>query len=249
VDRSIANPSPFLESNIIGTYNLLEALRNSNVQRLVHISTDEVYGSADNGESFNEESRLDPSSPYSGTKAASDQLVNAWTRTYKVPGMILRCTNNYGPYQHPEKLIPKTIIRGLNDLAVPLYGGGMQVRDWIYVIDFCTAIEKALEKGEVGETYNVSAGNELTNKEVVERILRHIGKPSSLIVTAEDRPGHDARYSLSSEKARSSLGWRPTNEFEQALSVTVKWYRENESWWKPMATKKTLSTKPWKERW
>ena len=249
VDRSIANPRPFLESNILGTYNLVDALRNGKIQRLVHISTDEVYGSANDGESFDEESRLDPSSPYSATKAASDQLVNAWIRTYKVPGMILRCTNNYGPYQHPEKLIPKTIIRGLNDLQVPLYGGGTQVRDWIYVIDFCTAIEKALEKGEVGQTYNVSAENELTNKEVVQRILRQIGKPLSLIVSTEDRPGHDVRYSLSSERARAKLGWRPRHEFEHALGLTVKWYLENEPWWRPMATKKILSARPWKERW
>ncbi len=249
VDRSIANPKPFLESNVIGTYNLVEALRQSSVRRLVHISTDEVYGSAGAGESFSENSRLDPSSPYSATKAASDQLVNGWTRTYKIPGIILRCTNNYGPFQHPEKLIPKTTIRAMKDLEIPLYGGGTQVRDWIFVEDFCTAIEKAMDHGEVGQVYNISAGNEVTNKEVVQRILKQLGKPQSLVVNAEDRPGHDVRYSLSSDRARKSLGWRPIHDFENALGSTVKWYTENENWWKPLANEKVLSVKPWKERW
>ncbi|HZD12104.1 MAG TPA: dTDP-glucose 4,6-dehydratase [Candidatus Binatus sp.] len=249
VDRSIANPKPFLESNILGTYALLEAARKSKIRRLIHISTDEVYGSAYIGESFVENSGLDPSSPYSGTKAASDQLVTAWTRTYKVPAVIMRCTNNYGPYQHPEKLIPKTIIRGLSDLEIPLYGGGTQIRDWIYVLDFSDAIMKALEKGDVGETFNVSTGNELTNKEIVGRILKLIGKPLSLMKTTEDRPGHDTRYSLSSEKARKVLDWRPTHEFDDALRLTVDWYRNHGSWWKPLATRKTLSKTPWKEKW
>ncbi len=249
VDRSIANPKPFLDSNIVATYNLIEAFRGSKVRRFIHISTDEVYGSAGRSESFTENSRLDPSSPYSGTKAASDQLVNAWTRTYKVPGVIMRCTNNYGPFQHPEKLIPKTTIRAMKNLEIPLYGGGMQVRDWIHVEDFCSAIEKALDAGEPGQVYNVSAGNEYTNKDVVQRILKQLGKPQSLVVSAEDRPGHDVRYSLSSERARKELGWRPTHDFDHALGSTVKWYTENEKWWKPLATEKVLSAKPWKEKW
>lgn len=248
VDRSIANPDPFLRSNVMGVFNLLEASRKSSVQKLVHVSTDEVYGSLDSG-SFREESLLNPSSPYSATKAAGDLLARAWNVTYKVPVVILRCTNNFGPYQHPEKLIPKTIIRAMKDMEIPLYGGGRQIRDWVYVEDFCVAIEKAMDKGNPGEIYNISAGNELTNREVVERLLKHLGRTGIRIVDSEDRPAHDFRYSLSSEKARRHLGWGPVHGFDDALALTVKWYLENESWWKPFATPKALSITPWKERW
>lgn len=248
VDRSIANPLPFLKSNVIGAYNLLQAARESKIRRLVHISTDEVYGPVESG-SFSEESPLNPSSPYSATKAAGDNLVKAWSTTYKIPATILRCTNNFGPNQHPEKFIPKTIIRATKDMEIPLYGGGRQVRDWIYVGDFCTAIEKALERGSPGEIYNISTGNEITNRNVAERLVKHLGKSVSKIVEVEDRPAHDTRYSLSSEKARHHLSWSPAHTFDEALSLTVNWYLENQSWWKPLATPKVLSPAPWKERW
>ena len=248
VDRSIANPDPFLQSNVIATYNLLQSIRKNRPQKLVHISTDEVYGSAPTG-SFHEESPLNPSSPYSATKAAGDMLVRAWTATYNLPTIILRCTNNFGPYQHPEKLIPKTIIRATKGLDIPLYGSGNQVRDWIYVQDFCTAIEKAMENGTVGETYNISAGNELTNRQVAEKVLAYLIQPPTRIVNVQDRPAHDFRYSLSSEKARKQLGWKPKHNFDDALGLTVKWYLTNEPWWKPLATNKILSSTPWKEEW
>ena len=248
VDRSIANPQPFLHSNLVASFNLLEGCRKNKIGRLVHISTDEVYGSITSG-SFNEESRLNPSSPYSSTKAAADLMATAWNNTYQVPVVVLRCTNNFGPYQHPEKFIPKIIIRSIRGLDVPLYGGGGQVRDWIYVRDFCTAIEAALDKGEPGSIYNVSAGNEFSNKEVAERVLKHLGKPLDRIVPVEDRPGHDTRYSLSSDKASHELAWRPKYDFDDALILTTKWYLSNQDWWEPLATDKVLSATPWKEEW
>jgi dTDP-glucose 4,6-dehydratase len=248
VDRSIANPQPFLHSNLVASFNLLEGCRKNKVGKLVQISTDEVYGSIASG-SFSEESRLNPSSPYSSTKAATDLMATAWNNTYKVPTVVLRCTNNFGPYQHPEKFIPKIIIRSIRGLDIPLYGGGGHVRDWIYVRDFCTAIEAALDKGKPGNIYNVSAGNEFSNREVAERVLKHLGKPADKIVSVEDRPGHDVRYSLSSEKASRQLGWRPRHDFDDALVLTTKWYLSNQDWWKPLATDKVLSPTPWKERW
>ncbi len=248
VDRSIANPEPFVRSNILGAFNVLEAARRFPVQKLVHISTDEVYGSARSG-SFNEESPLNPSSPYSATKAGADLLARAWRTTYKLPIVTLRCTNNFGPYQHPEKFIPKTIIRALNGMNIPLYGGGAQVRDWIFVRDFCSATEKALEEGTPGETYNVSAGNELTNREVAKRVLHLLERPAVKLVKTKDRPGHDYRYSLSSKKARRHLSWQPAYSLDEALLLTVKWYMENRFWWKPLATAKVLSDIPWKEKW
>ncbi len=247
VDRSIANPKPFFRSNLNGMFNLLEVSRKYGIRRLVHISTDEVYGSIESG-SYDEESRLNPSSPYSATKAAADLLALAWNATYGIPVVILRCTNNFGPYQHPEKLIPKTIIRALKGQEIPLYGGGKQVRDWIFVEDFCLAIEKALDKGAPGEIYNVSAGNELTNRDVAERLLKQLGKATTRIVEVEDRPAHDFRYSLSSSKARQQLDWRPRHTFDEALTITAKWYQDNQLWWRPLATPKTLSATPWKER-
>ncbi len=247
VDRSIANPKPFFRSNLGGVFNILEASRKHGVKRLVHISTDEVYGSIESG-SFDEGAPLNPSSPYSASKAAGDLLVGAWNSTYGVPVVVLRCTNNFGPYQHPEKFIPKAIIRALRGLGVPLYGGGEQVRDWIFVKDFCIAVEKALARGIPGEIYNISAGNELTNREVAERLLRQLKNTQAKLVDTADRPAHDYRYSLSSEKARQQLGWKPVNTFDDALSSTAKWYQDNQNWWKPLATSKILSATPWKER-
>jgi dTDP-glucose 4,6-dehydratase len=248
VDRSIANPGPFINSNLIGTFNILEACRKNDVSKLVHISTDEVYGSI-SSESFSEEDSLSPTSPYSSTKAGGDLMAQAWNSTYDLPVVILRCTNNFGPYQHPEKLIPKIIIRSIMGQSIPLYGGGGQVRDWIYVRDFCTAIEAALEKGEPGEAYNISAGNEYSNREVAERLVKQLGKSPDTIITVEDRPGHDTRYSLSSEKASKHLDWKPKHEFDTALALTTKWYLANAGWWKPLATRKALSPTPWKEHW
>jgi dTDP-glucose 4,6-dehydratase len=248
VDRSIVGPKPFLQSNVTGTFTLLDACRKTEVKKIVHISTDEVYGSIGSG-SFNEDSPLNPSSPYSATKAAADMIAKAWYATYRIPVVILRCTNNFGPYQHPEKFIPKTIIRALRNMPIPLYGGGSQIRDWIYVEDFCTAIEQALDKGLPGEVYNISAGNEFTNREVAKTILKQLGKSPSMLVETEDRPGHDFRYSLSSNKARRKLHWKPAKTMREALALTVNWYLENREWWGRLASPKVLSSQPWKERW
>ena len=245
VDRSIANPEPFFESNVKGAYNLFQSALKNKVSKLIHISTDEVYGSIESG-SFDENSPLNPSSPYSSTKASADLMAHAWSATYRLPVVTLRCTNNFGPRQHPEKFIPKVIIRALNGKSIPLYAGGNQVRDWIYVNDFCNAIERAIEKAVPGEVYNISAGNELSNKEVAERLLKELGDTSVRLVSVEDRPGHDFRYSLNSEKARRSFGWKPPHSFEEGLAITVKWYRENVYWWKHLATPEILSETPWK---
>lgn len=248
VDRSIAQPEPFFESNARGAFNLFQSARENKIKKLVHISTDEVYGSIESG-SFSEESPLHPSSPYSATKAAADLMAQAWNMTYHLPVVTLRCTNNFGPRQHPEKFIPKIIIRAMRGLDIPLYGEGKQVRDWIYVADFCEAIEMALEKGIAGEAYNVSGGNELTNRDVAERLLRQISKTKAKIVQVDDRPGHDFRYSLNSKKAHQTLGWKPSHSFEDGLALTVDWYRQNEPWWRSLATKEVLSETPWKEKW
>ncbi len=248
VDRSIADPWPFLRSNVEGVLSILEAMRHKakNV-RLVHVSTDEVYGDILKG-SFTEEDRLRPSSPYAATKASADMLVLAYHRTYGLDVIITRSTNNFGPYQFPEKLIPKTIIRAYLGLKIPIYGTGRNVRDWIYVIDHCEALLLVLFKGRSGEIYNISAYNELENIEVVRRILRIMGKDESLIEFVEDRPGHDVRYSIDSTKIRTELGWRPKYKFDEALEYTVQWYLRNEWWWRPLATEEVIHPTPWKLR-
>jgi len=248
VDRSIANAEPFFESNTRAVFNLVRAANEAKIDRLVHISTDEVYGSIDNG-SFDEESSLNPSSPYSATKAAADLIVRAWAATYSLRTVIVRCTNNFGPWQHPEKFIPKAIIRSLQGKSIPVYGGGTQIRDWIYVDDFCAAIELTIEKGDPGQIYNISAGNELSNRDLAQRLLQLLDMPSAELVEVDDRPGHDFRYSLNSEKARRQLGWKPETEFHDALIKTVNWYRQHTSWWRRLATEKVLSDLPWKEKW
>ncbi|WP_457751211.1 dTDP-glucose 4,6-dehydratase [Thermococcus sp.] len=249
VDRSISSPDHFLRSNVIGVYTLLEAIRKENPEvRLVHISTDEVYGDILKG-SFTEEDALVPSSPYSATKAAADSLVLGWTRTYRLNASITRCTNNYGPYQFPEKLIPKTIIRAKMGLKVPIYGTGKNVRDWIYVEDHVRAVETVLLKGEPREIYNISAGEERTNLEVVKTILRIMGEDESLIEFVEDRPGHDLRYSLDSWKITRDLKWRPRYSFEEGIKKTVRWYLQNEGWWRPLVNERTLHPTPWKLGW
>jgi len=246
VDRSIREPRPFIQSNILGVFTILEAMRKYNRDAcLVHVSTDEVYGEIRRG-SFKESDRLNPSNPYSASKASADMLCLAYHRTYNLNVKITRCTNNFGPYQFPEKLIPKTIIRAIRNLKVPIYGTGKNVRDWIYVFDHCEAIRLVLENGRSGEIYNISSGNELENIEVVRMILRHLGKDDDIIFFVEDRPGHDLRYSLDSSKIRSELGWSPLHDFSSALKETVEWYLRNESWWRPLATKEILHPTPWK---
>jgi len=249
VDRSISNPEAFLESNVIGTHRLLEFARKRDVRKFVQISTDEVYGSAPSTMTFTEYSPLNPSSPYSASKAAADVFVMSYYSTYGLPAVILRCTNNFGPYQFPEKFIPKTIISCLLDREIPLYGDGSQVRDWIYVTDFCDAISGVVERGSIGAIYNVSAGNELPNVEVAKKILRTLKKPFEMIRFVEDRPGHDRRYSLNSELIREKLQWRPNHQFDEGLNATVNWYVSNENWWKPLLSDRILSATPWKEKW
>jgi dTDP-glucose 4,6-dehydratase len=248
VDRSIAKPFAFLQNNTVGTFTLLEAIRKQKGEiRLVQVSTDEVYGQALKG-SFTENQRTDPSNPYSASKAAADMFVLAYCKTYGLDVSITRCTNNFGPYQLPEKLIPKSIIRALKDLPIPVYGSGSNIRDWIYVTDHCQAIETVLEKGATGEVYNISAGNEISNVEIVKEILATLNKPETLITFVEDRPGHDMRYSLDSSKIRSELNWRPLTSFTRSLESTVRWYVENEQWWQPFATEDILHPTPWRLR-
>jgi dTDP-glucose 4,6-dehydratase len=246
VDRSIAKPYAFLQNNTIGTFTLLEAIRKQKREiRLVQVSTDEVYGQALKG-SFTENQRTAPSNPYSASKAAADMFVLAYCKTYGLDVSITRCTNNFGPYQLPEKLIPKTIIRALKDLPIPVYGSGTNIRDWIYVTDHCQAIETVLEKGATGDVYNISAGNEIPNVEIVKEILTTLNKPETLITFVEDRPGHDMRYSLDSSKIRSELNWRPHTSFSRSLESTVRWYVKNEQWWQPFATEAILHPTPWR---
>lgn len=225
VDRSITDPSIFVKTDVLGTYNMLEYVRKYDVEKYLQISTDEVYGSIDNG-SFTEESNIDPSSPYSASKAGGDVLVNSYFKTYGTPVLITRSSNNYGPYQYPEKLIPLFILNAMQDKQLPVYGKGLNVRDWIYVLDNCTGIDTVLNQGKFGEVYNIGGGNEKTNIEITHMILDLLGKPESLITYVEDRLGHDLRYSLDSAKTMK-LGWKPEWNFEDGLKQTVEWYREN----------------------
>ncbi len=246
VDRSIADPYVFLENNTVGTFTILEAIRKHNHKaRFLQVSTDEVYGETLEG-SFTENTPPKPSNPYSASKAAADMFVLSYHKTFGLNVSITRCTNNFGPYQLPEKLIPKTIIRALRDLPIPIYGSGKNIRDWIYVEDHCEAIANVLEGGNAGEIYNVSAGNEISNIEVVKKIVALLHKPETLIAFVEDRPGHDTRYSLDSSKLSSSLGWRAKCSFEKSLESTVRWYLDNEHWWTPFATDVILHPTPWK---
>lgn len=248
VDRSISNPKPFIESNVLGTFSLLEAAR-KNDKLFIHISTDEIYGDADDKESFTEDASFKPNNPYAATKAAADHLVSSYHRTYGLHCITTRCTNNFGPYQFPEKLIPKTIIRASKNLKVPLYAGGEQIRSWIFVNDHVEAIESLISKGKMGEIYNITAWNEITNKTLVEKILKIMQKPSSLIETVGDRPGHDKRYSINASKIQKTIGWKPRYEFDQALQETVEWYQNNPQWWEPLANEKTLHPQPWTLDW
>jgi dTDP-glucose 4,6-dehydratase len=234
VDRSISGQDAFVLTQVIGTGVLLDAARELGVPRYVQVSTDEVYGSIDSG-SFTEQSPLNPSSPYSATKAAGDLLVSAHVHTHGIHASICRGSNNYGPRQYPEKLIPLAILNALHGDPLPVYGDGLNVRNWLYVEDFARAIHTVLEHGEPGEAYNVGGPDELPNIEVVKRILAATGGDESLIEYVTDRPGHDRRYSLSSDKLRT-LGWDPQVRFEDGLPATIDWYRENEWWWTPIRT-------------
>ena len=235
VDRSILGPESFIKTDIYGTYTLLEAVRKYKIERMVQISTDECYGSIEKG-SFKEADPLNPSSPYAASKASADLLCLSYFTTYKLPIIITRSSNNYGPYQFPEKLIPLFITNALENRPLPLYGDGLNVRDWLYVLDNCRAIDLILHKGQIGEIYNVGADNERTNVEITKAILKILEKGEDLIKRVKDRPGHDRRYSLNSTKIRE-LGWKPKYNFEKALKETVDWYRDNESWWRKLKEK------------
>jgi dTDP-glucose 4,6-dehydratase len=230
VDRSILSPAPVFETNLRGTFTLLEAARVSKIPRFLHVSTDEVYGSIDPPHDADENFPLRPSSPYSASKAGSDLLALSYFVTYKMPVTVTRASNNYGPYQFPEKLIPLMISNALEGKPLPIYGDGMQVRDWLYVDDHCRAILAAIQKGREGEIYNIGGSRALPNVEVVKRILDAVGQPYSLMQTVKDRPGHDRRYALSSEKLERETGWVAQMPFEEGLKATIEWYRKNTAW-------------------
>jgi len=230
VDRSIEDAAPFLRTNVAGTHVLLEAARKLRIARFLHISTDEVYGTAPPGTSYPEDAHLKPRSPYAASKAAADHLVAAYQITYALPAIVLRCTNNYGPYQFPEKLIPLVISNAREDKPLPVYGDGLHERDWIYVEDYCRAIERVLEQGKLGEIYNISSGSPEPNLGVVKTILKLLGKPESLVQFVQDRPGHDRRYAIDSTKIRQTLGWEPQIGFEEGIRKTIDWYQRNAAW-------------------
>lgn len=237
VDRSILDASPFIETNIKGTQVLLDGARQYRVERFIQVSTDEVYGSIDKG-SFTEAAPLSPSSPYAASKAAADLLCRAYFQTYHLPVIISRSSNNFGPYQFPEKLIPLAITNALEDRAIPIYGDGLNIRDWIYVYDHCRALELVIEKGRPGEIYNIAANQERTNLELVHALLDMMGKQRELITFVTDRPGHDRRYALNTAKIAQELDWKPAYHFEKALAATVNWYLSHESWWRQMKSGK-----------
>ncbi|MHC4074946.1 MAG: dTDP-glucose 4,6-dehydratase [Planctomycetota bacterium] len=230
VDRSIESPKIFIETNVTGTLTLLEAARDKKLQRFIQVSTDEVYGSLGEEGKFSEDTPLSPNSPYSASKAAADYLVKAFGHTWGLPYNITRCSNNYGPYQFPEKMIPLMINNAINDKQLPLYGDGLNVRDWLYVYDHCQALWKILTKAPAGEIYNIGGCNEKTNLEVVEILLGRLGKPKSLIKYVKDRPGHDRRYAIDATKIINQLGWQPSVSFEEGIAKTIDWYLHNSDW-------------------
>ena len=230
VDRSIQDSEPFVRTNVSGTQNLLDACRKLEVPRFVHVSTDEVYGSLGPEGYFTEETPLAPNSPYSASKAGSDLLVRSYFETFGFPAVITRCSNNYGPYQFPEKLIPLFVINALADQPLPIYGKGDNVRDWIHVVDHCRGVDSALRDGEAGEVYNFGGNSERTNLELTHCLLELLDKPDSLIRYVDDRPGHDQRYAIDYSKATRELGWKPLVTFEQGLEQTIDWYLQNVGW-------------------
>jgi dTDP-glucose 4,6-dehydratase len=239
VDRSIGNPDDFIKTDVYGAFVLLEAARRNNIKKFVQISTDEVYGSIIDG-SFKETDALEPSSPYSASKAGADRLAFSYFVTYKLPVIITRCSNNYGPYQYPEKLIPLFVTNAMDDKSLPIYGDGKNVRDWIYVMDHCSAIDFLIEKGVDGQVYNIGAGNELTNLEITATILQSLNKPDSLKNFVQDRLGHDRRYSVDTSKLRA-MGWQPRFSFTEAIASTIRWYQENRPWWAKLKTGEYLT--------
>jgi len=236
VDRSILGPAIFVETNVSGTQVLLESARQARVRRFVQVSTDEVYGSLGAAGRFSESSPLRPSSPYSASKAAADLLALAYGHTFGMDVVVTRCSNNYGPYQFPEKLIPLMIANALEGRKLPVYGDGMQVRDWIHVDDHCRALLAALERGRAGEVYNVGSDNEWPNLQIVARLLEILGKPRDLIEHVTDRPGHDRRYAIDAAKAQAELGWAPRIGFADGLESAVAWYVQNRGWWERVRT-------------
>ncbi|MED1599392.1 MULTISPECIES: dTDP-glucose 4,6-dehydratase [Bacillus] len=237
VDRSIQGPMQFYTTNIVGTAVLLEAAKTFGIQRFLHISTDEVYGSLGETGHFTEETPISPNSPYSASKASSDLIALSYFETYKLPVIVTRCSNNYGPYQYPEKLIPLMITNAMEDKELPVYGRGQNVRDWLHVFDHCTAIDLVLHNGRDGEIYNVGGNNEKRNIEIVEMILEKLGKSKNMISFVPDRLGHDWRYAIDSSKLQRELGWKPVYSFTKGLEDTIEWYRKNEQWWKPLKSR------------
>jgi len=236
VDRSILGSAVFVQTNVVGTHILLDVAKDRGVDRFIHVSTDEVYGSLGDTGKFTETSSLHPNSPYAASKASSDLLALSYQHTHGLPVIVTRCSNNYGPYQFPEKLIPLMIVNALSDKPLPVYGDGLNVRDWLYMEDHCSAIDRVLAKGKVGEVYNMGGNNEWKNIDIVKLILQHLGKPQSLINFVKDRPGHDRRYAMDATKMKNELGWQPSYTFENAIKETIEWYRQKESWWRRVLT-------------
>lgn len=247
VDRSIHDSKPFLKSNILGVYTILDAMRSKKSKtKFIQVSTDEVFGNKLIGKA-KEEDVFHPSNPYSASKASAELIAESYFKTYDLDIMITRCTNNFGPRQFPEKIIPKTIIRIIKNFKIPIYGNGQNIRDWLFVEDHCDAIMRVFLKGKRGESYNISADNPLSNLQLVKKILKYMNKSNEMICYVEDRPGHDFRYAMDSSKIRHQLGWKPKRKFNEALINTIAWYSENHSWWKNLATNKMLSPTPWKK--
>jgi dTDP-glucose 4,6-dehydratase len=239
VDRSIEDPNVFIRTNILGTFVLLEALRKvfpKRKIRFLHISTDEVYGSLGESGAFTEKTPLAPNSPYSASKASADMMVRAYHHTFGLPALVTRCSNNYGPYQFPEKLMPLMISNAMEDKELPMYGDGLNIRDWIHVTDHCRGLERVLLHGKEGEVYNIGGQSERTNLSVAYTILDCLGKPHSLIRFVADRPGHDRRYAIDFSKIGKELGWRPTVSFEEGVRLTIEWYQNHRAWWKKIKT-------------
>ena len=239
VDRSITGPEIFIETNVKGTLNLLQAAKDARIERFLQVSTDEVYGSLGKTGYFYETTPIAPNSPYSASKASADLLVRAYYETYKMPVLNTRCSNNYGPYQYPEKLIPFFISKLLKGEKVPVYGDGLNVRDWLYVYDHCSAIDTVLHNGKIGEIYNIGGHNEKTNIEITKLILNAMGKDESSIEYVQDRLGHDRRYAISNDKIQSQLGWEPSLTFEEGIKITIDWYLNNQDWIKSIEKKKS----------
>ena len=247
VDRSIFDSKPFLVSNIMGVYTILDVIRKKKPDvKFLQISTDEVFGSLDTGFA-KEKDIFKPSNPYSASKASAELIAESYQKTYGIDISITRCTNNFGPRQFPEKVIPKTILRAQQNMKIPIYGTGKNIRDWLYVEDHCDAIMKVFLNGKTGESYNISDSNELTNIELIEKILEHMDKSKDLIYFVEDRPGHDLRYGMDSSKIRDELGWKPKHSIDKNLESTIRWYLDNQEWWNGLATDEMLDPTPWKK--